>query len=476
VRRIVFYSWQSDLPNATNRGLIQAALEAAAENIAGDETVAVDPVIDRDTEGVAGSPDIASTIFAKIIAADLVVADISLISAPTAKRQTPNPNVLVEVGYALKTLNFDRVILVFNSAFGKIESLPFDLKMRRVIVYAAAPDETDRASVRRDLTGKLERALRSALPLVPSLAPAAVAATAIEGIENQRPNRRIAVRAELADILKELDALQPTKFVNGGTAEGYLQAISNTQEIANRFSKVAEALAIMADAAIAVEIHNWFGHILERYSLPRGFSGTYSEADFDVFRFVGHELFVTLFAFLLREQQWEIISRLLNEPIPVRYLNRENGPGNAEWSELSRYVGVLGGESQRRQRLSFHGDLLKERHSTGNLAGVLPFEEFADGDFFLYLRGILSHEQIGGDIPWKPWSTLYVKSTPMFLLRAQSQSYAESLTRVLLLPSVEVFKARLQERGSRVGILYRGGLWDYPVRHSDIEKIASRKS
>ncbi|HEY1376485.1 MAG TPA: hypothetical protein VGF55_06805 [Gemmataceae bacterium] len=29
----VFYSWQSDLPNATNRGFIQDALERAARDI-----------------------------------------------------------------------------------------------------------------------------------------------------------------------------------------------------------------------------------------------------------------------------------------------------------------------------------------------------------------------------------------------------------------------------------------------------------
>jgi len=32
-RFVIFYSWQSDLPNATNRGFIQEALERAARNI-----------------------------------------------------------------------------------------------------------------------------------------------------------------------------------------------------------------------------------------------------------------------------------------------------------------------------------------------------------------------------------------------------------------------------------------------------------
>src|SRR6266545_4887233 len=31
MQHVIFYSWQSDLPNNTNRGLIQAALEEAAK-------------------------------------------------------------------------------------------------------------------------------------------------------------------------------------------------------------------------------------------------------------------------------------------------------------------------------------------------------------------------------------------------------------------------------------------------------------
>src|SRR6266446_2290788 len=58
----VFYSWQSDLPNATNRGFIEKALEEAAKSIRAEGSISVDPVIDRDTAGVPGSPDIASTI------------------------------------------------------------------------------------------------------------------------------------------------------------------------------------------------------------------------------------------------------------------------------------------------------------------------------------------------------------------------------------------------------------------------------
>ena len=131
----VFYSWQSVLPNSTNRGFIEQALKGAVEDLKKDDEVAIEPVIDRDTVGVPGSPDIGLTIFSKIDAAVAFVCDVSLVTADVAARPTPNPNVLIELGYALKALGYGRIVMVMNTAFGPPESLPFDLKQKRVSTY-----------------------------------------------------------------------------------------------------------------------------------------------------------------------------------------------------------------------------------------------------------------------------------------------------------------------------------------------------
>jgi len=155
----VFYSWQSDLPNNTNRGFIQKALEDAAKEISNDVTTDLEPVIDRDTAGVAGSPDIRQTILAKIESCDVFVADISVVGV-TSNRPMCNPNVLIEVGYALKCLGDDRVLLVQNTLNGQIEDLPFDLRGRRIIAYKASPAEIDKGVTRKELARVLSAALR----------------------------------------------------------------------------------------------------------------------------------------------------------------------------------------------------------------------------------------------------------------------------------------------------------------------------
>ena len=163
MKQQIFYSWQSDLPNRTNRGFISDCLERAVKALQKDDSVDIHPVIDRDTEGVSGTPEIAQTIFAKIDDASIFVADISIINACSeGSRLTPNPNVLVELGYAASSLGWQNVLCVFNAAVSDLKDLPFDLKSRRVIDYSLGPDE-NKEGARKVLVGKLKRQIEYVL-------------------------------------------------------------------------------------------------------------------------------------------------------------------------------------------------------------------------------------------------------------------------------------------------------------------------
>jgi hypothetical protein len=158
-RATIFFSWQSDIRAAACRSLIQEALEGAAKAIASDESIAITPVIDRDTQDVPGAPDIGATILSKIDAAAAFVADVTIVGKTNSGKPTPNPNVLIELGYALKALGWPRLLLVQNVAFGDPETLPFDLKQKRAIVYTSPEDATERAQARRGLQKTFETAL-----------------------------------------------------------------------------------------------------------------------------------------------------------------------------------------------------------------------------------------------------------------------------------------------------------------------------
>jgi hypothetical protein len=159
----IFYAWQSDRVGGVNRHFLDKALREAAEELNQEVGFEFQAIVDRDTSGVPGSPEIAATILDKISQCQVLVADLTLIHDPGVQpRRTPNPNVLLELGYGAATLGWEHVILVVNTAFGEIEELPFDLRGRRALPYSlAAADE--RTPIRKDVGRRLKGALRTIL-------------------------------------------------------------------------------------------------------------------------------------------------------------------------------------------------------------------------------------------------------------------------------------------------------------------------
>src|SRR5688572_25274279 len=172
----IFYSWQSDIPSNLNRGFIEKALlealkrlrsDATLENALRDSTVQ----LDRDTKGIGGSPPIAETILKKIDECAVFVADLTFVGESKAglalpnenPRQFPNPNVMMEYGYALKRHSHVALVGIMNSAFGKpsFETLPFDLRHLRwpITYHLADSSSADKSSQFESLAETLKKAI-----------------------------------------------------------------------------------------------------------------------------------------------------------------------------------------------------------------------------------------------------------------------------------------------------------------------------
>ncbi len=174
--RAVFFSWQADTPNEVGRTFLKEVLHEVCESMASDTALdeALRSVtVDSDTQGVAGQPPIAETIFKKIDAAAVFVADMTFTGTRMDDRPTPNPNVLIEYGWALKSITNERVICVMNTTYGEPsnESLPFDLAhLRWPIRYTLPADATSkaRAEEKRKLASALKDAICLSLGTVPT--------------------------------------------------------------------------------------------------------------------------------------------------------------------------------------------------------------------------------------------------------------------------------------------------------------------
>lgn len=131
---IIFYSWQSDLPGNKTRNFIRECIDEAID--LAQESEAVEAERDEATTGTTGSPNIVTTLFSKIDNCDLFIADLSLCFTEDQKKEkkSPNPNVLLELGYAVKTLGWERVICLCNTDYG--DKYPFDIAHNRITDFS----------------------------------------------------------------------------------------------------------------------------------------------------------------------------------------------------------------------------------------------------------------------------------------------------------------------------------------------------
>lgn len=149
MKKTVFWSWQSDLPTEVTRDFIKKALNQALKKVNSElELEQAERIeLDHDTKGEAGLVEIVKTIFDKIEDCEVFVADITPVAEVPASdtgKKVPNPNVMIELGYALHELGHKRIITVANLAFGgKPEDLPFDLRHRRGAITYSLKSATD---------------------------------------------------------------------------------------------------------------------------------------------------------------------------------------------------------------------------------------------------------------------------------------------------------------------------------------------
>ena len=165
--RTIFYAWQSDTPSRSGTDLVERALKTAIAHVSSE--LAIELKLDRDTQGVPGSPQIIDAILRKIQQCSVMVADVTFVGRVVREGHTkglPNPNVMMEFGFALEAIGWKRIITVLNEHDGPIRDLPFDIASRRLsIVYRCAPgdDEGTREQAEVVIASQLRERIREIL-------------------------------------------------------------------------------------------------------------------------------------------------------------------------------------------------------------------------------------------------------------------------------------------------------------------------
>ena len=106
---VVFLIWQGDYP--TSRDKIESALRELVERMNKEKRASYPVRIDEAVVVGDGAVRIDKNLLDRILRADVVVADVTPVYRAFG-RLTPNPNVLLEVGYALASKKPQEVFLV----------------------------------------------------------------------------------------------------------------------------------------------------------------------------------------------------------------------------------------------------------------------------------------------------------------------------------------------------------------------------
>lgn len=136
----VFYSWQSDTKDGS-RKIIEDALSNAKEDLKENNGISIE--IDHSTLGESGMPSIDQTILRKIDNCDIFLCDLTPVVKYEKKegngkiitKQVPNPNVLLELGYAMSAVGVDYIVPVAHQGTWLPAEMPFDINHHSVYCF-----------------------------------------------------------------------------------------------------------------------------------------------------------------------------------------------------------------------------------------------------------------------------------------------------------------------------------------------------
>ncbi len=178
----VFFAFQMDVEDKYGKGFIQSAIEIAIQKLKEEGFIVS---LDFGFRGTPGTPLLIDEMLKKSYESDMVIVDLTFTSSKvwsnskkykffgkeirllnkTEDKKSPNPNVLLETGYAWAKKGTYRTLVVMNEAFGFPEELPVDFKgFRWGITYNLSEVNYDKRKLKRkELGNDFYNAIKAAI-------------------------------------------------------------------------------------------------------------------------------------------------------------------------------------------------------------------------------------------------------------------------------------------------------------------------
>lgn len=283
----------------------------------------------------------------------------------------------------------------------------------------------------------------------------------------------------LDSIYNNLKLLKPefSQYQNNYD-EAIINQINNALPINYIFIK-ASLLASKARNLEAIKIiYNYFSEFLKLCETPEGFSGRYSEYEFDGFRFIIYEIFVTFIVSIIKYNNWEIIDGVLGNELFIEKNNKGFVPFLAI-NQGNYSLNVFRNQRLKLQRVSVMSDMLKDRFTNSDLSKLLTHRDFMEADYFLFLRSLCNQEQleIAFNINfWCPRSCVYLYNTPRYVLKSESQFFLNQFIKALGLKNIEDLTKLLKNSFSKYEKCFSNTMFlNNPLENFNLNILGTRK-
>ena len=199
----------------------------------------------------------------------------------------------------------------------------------------------------------------------------------------------------------------------------------------NELISLVETLAKYSTDDNYIELIHRFLEQLYEFSYRDESTFSSREWDWDVFKFIQHELVLYILAILIKRKKYDAASSLIHDGYLVKLPHQ-----TAELKGIAifrNHLSSLEGRNKRleKRRVSLHSDILNER-----CAGVsISFDELMQADFVLYLACALHADEHYWHA-WFPITLLYAQRSSSFELFIRSEK-DEHLKNLLTLLKVE---------------------------------------
>ncbi len=206
---------------------------------------------------------------------------------------------------------------------------------------------------------------------------------------------------------------------------------------------------------------------------------TWSEWDFDNFRFLTHELFLYTIALLIRAERFEVVAALLNASYYLGDAAEDQRQPVEDFGMFRHHLRSLQHRNQRLnlRRLSLHADMLEKRsHSAG-----IPFRLLMQSDFVLYLRSCVA--AVNSQMKqWWPETLVYTafrfRGPFEIFARAQSAAYFEKIRPMIAVKTADELRDVVSKLGGDPNARLYVPRWEFdsiePAALANLEKLATK--